>query len=802
MLKSVIPVSFMKDFPNKTYFSIGLLSMGVIAFELMLIQLFSITQWYHFAYMVISVAMLGFGAAGTFITLFEEWFLERYRKLFPLLLLMSGLSMAVVVRLSNGSFFRFDTYLIFMNFRHIGRLVFTYLLFFIPFLLAALALGLTYVKYVRQIGALYFSDLLGSGTGAVLGLVLMWLFFPWEIPGWVSLLPVAAGILALDRKSGVKMWSLAGLSIAVSCLSIVYSPRPQLSEYKSLPKILLLPDASIEMEKNSPYGLIQVVSSPALRYAPGLSLSYQGTVPVRKVVCNNGNWIGSVIPKSPPDSVPILDYTTGALPYFLRDPERVLVLNAGTGEQVVYALAKNTRQITMQEANPVLLDLLRKELATETDSLLYDSALTVYDLEARTLLYTDTNHYELIELPVVSVFGGTSGLDALQEQYLMTREAFGEMWDKLQPDGMISISSWMDYPVRNPIKILATLVETLETKGVENIEEHLLGIRSWGMVTFLLKRSPYTATEIAKVRGFCRKMQFDPLILQDLQVAERDQYNQLQDTLFFDYLDAILSPDRSAFYHSYTFNVRPATDDRPYFSQFIRWKNLSTLSETFNRQGLPFLEIGYLIVVLTFFQMLIIAVVLILLPLSRIRSQVSGKWRLLFYFGGIGLGYMFVEIVLIQRFILYFGNPIYATAAVIACLLVASGAGSYYSSRLMAKGYRVWIGPVVIILLLFLLSGILQPVLLGSIGRPLTAKLIILLLIVVPLGFVMGIPFPTGMTDLSKKGKQGIPWAWGINGYVSVISTALATIIAVELGFWWVMMLAAAGYFLAVLSKV
>jgi len=794
--------SEMQTAPKRTFLSLGLLAAGVIAFELALIQIFSITQWYHFAYMVISVAMLGFGAAGSFLALFEKKLLAGYDALFPSLLLLSGIAMAVVVGVSNLPFFRFDTYLLFSDFRQIGRLAMTYLLFFIPFFLAALTIGLTFVRFVGQIGSLYFSDLFGSGLGGLLSLALMWLFFPGQLPGAIAVLPVLAGLLSIKKINGKGVKWLALVSVAAVCASVIFPPRLELSQFKGISKTLLLPGAKVEAEKNSPFGLAQVVSSPALRHAPGLSLNFQDTVPVRKAVFNNGDWAGAILPVSDPGSANIQDYTTGALPFYLKKPEEVLVLNAGAGEQAAYALAKGAGKVVMQEANPLILSFLREGFAAESDSLLFHPELKVRPLEARTFLYTDTNRYDLILLPVVSSFGGTSGLNAMQEQYAMTSEAFREMWNKLRPGGMVSISTWVDYPLRNPLKVLATLVETLEAEGIKNYDDHLVGIRSWGTITLLMKRSPFSGGEIDKVRAFCREMQFDPFLLRGLQAQERELYNSLQDSLFFSCVDSILSPDRETFYRSYPFNIRPATDNRPYFSQFIRWRHFGALSETFGTQGMPYLEIGYLIVGLTLLQILVIAMVLILLPLFRMRQEAGSRWKVLAYFGGIGLGYMFVEIVLIQRFILYFGNPIYATAAVVSCLLVASGAGSYFSSRFTKRGYKTWMAPVLTILYLLAMTATLNPVLLGSIGWPVWAKVAMLLLLVMPLGFVMGMPFPTGIARLAEKGNSAVPWAWGINGYFSVISTALATIIAVELGFWWVMICAALGYLGAAAGKL
>lgn len=781
----------------RCYFSLGLLTMAVIAYELTLIQVFSITQWYHFAYMVISVAMLGFGAAGTFLALFEKRLLARFSQAFSILLFLSGACMAMANVLAQAELARFDTYLLFSDSRQAGRLLLTYLLFFTPFFLAALAIGLAFVRFSRQIGQLYFADLLGSGLGGLLGLALLWHFLPGQLTGLIALLPLVAGILSAQRPWSRAVMATAALSFLLVGAAIPQPARLQPSQYKSISATLLLPEAKVETERSSPHGLIQVVSSPALRYAPALSLAYQGSVPVRKAIFNNGEWVGALNPAPRPDSVHMLDFTTGALPYRLRRPEKALILNAGAGEQLAHALANGVGEIAVVEANPVILSLLRNELAAETDSLLFRPGVRVYELEARTFLMADTSAYGLIVLPMTGTFGGGAGLNAMQEQYLLTIEAFREMWNRLGPDGMIAVSCWMDYPARNPLKILATLMEVLQAEGIRDARQHLAAARSWGTVTFLLKKSPLSAAETARARAFCREMLFDPLILGGLRPEERQQYNEMQDPLFFEYIDTILSPGREAFYDAYDFNVRPATDNRPYFSQFLRWASLPALAAQWSNRQLPFLEAGYLVVVLTFVQILLTALVLILAPLFRIGFRGGQKRWSLLYFGSLGLGYMFIEIVLIQQFILFFGKPAFATAAVISGLLIASGAGSWYSSRLALSPRRLRLIAWLIALLVVLYAGLARPLLLNAVALGPGAKLTLLLLLTSPIGFLMGMPFPLGIRLLSEKRRGNIPWAWGVNGFLSVISAALATIIATELGFRWVMALAAAAYILA-----
>ena len=297
-------------------------------------------------------------------------------------------------------------------------------------------------------------------------------------------------------------------------------------------------------------------------------------------------------------------------------------------------------------------------------------------------------------------------------------------------------------------------------------------------------------------------MMFDPVILPQLSPEERNRYNQFQDDLFFDYIDKITSSEKETFYEDYDFNIKPASDNRPYFSQYIKWSNLKRLAQFFGNRSLPFFEIGYLLVIITLIQISIASFVLILLPLFKIRWKGKSKAGIILYFGGIGLGYMFVEMVFIQRFILYFGNPVYAASAVITSLLIFSGLGSYHSNYFTLYKKRLLTIFIFIVLVLFAYSFILTPVLQQTVHVNLFLKLLIIFLITAPLAFCMGIPFPAGLSQISKVSSAWIPWAWGINGCISVISTALATVVAVEMGFTWVMLFAALAYCLPLFVQV
>jgi hypothetical protein len=299
-------------------------------------------------------------------------------------------------------------------------------------------------------------------------------------------------------------------------------------------------------------------------------------------------------------------------------------------------------------------------------------------------------------------------------------------------------------------------------------------------------------------------MNFDPVILPGITETERERFNKLQDTSLYSMFDSILQSkkEREKLYSKYPFNIKPATDNRPYFSQFLQWTSIPLLADLFGNQAVPFFEVGYLLFYLTLIQITILAILFIIIPLFGLGFKGESKLRILAYFSGLGLGYMFIEIILIQRFTLYFGNVIYAAVLVVGLMLISSGFGSLVSQMITPKPYRITLIVSIIIIsfiiYLLFLSGWLKT----TIGFSLTTKIILSVLLISPTAFFMGMPFPLGLKQLSALNDSTIAWAWGINGVFSVISTVLATIIAVELGFISVMVFSIAAYSLVLASNL
>jgi len=782
------------SYPPRLLLSVGLLSVAMIAYQLSLMQYLSIVQWYHFAYMVIAIALLGFGAAGTFIALFRSFLLKRIGVLLPLLMVLSGIFMPFSIWLSGQPFARFDTYLLFVEQHQLWQLLLYELLFFIPFFFCALAIGLVFVKYTSNIGKLYFSNLVGSGLGGIAAIVLFWNAAPTLIPFITGFAAIIAALLILPvyRK---QIWLIATATTAVALLlvGLIYPPSLPISQYKGLSTTLDLPEATIEEASNSPYGWTQYVSSPALRYAPGLSLSYMEEVPIVDAVFSNGDWAGAVL-QSSQDSR-ILDYTTAAVAWELATHNKVLVLDAGTGIRTQYAEIKGATRIDHVESNELVSAFAEaKTRFKEKDN------VSVHRQDARSFLAKSTEKYNLISLPSLGAFGGSAGLQALQEEYLLTKEAFSKIYDQLENNGFLEMTVWMDYPYRNSLKITATISEILAEKGIDYPENHLIAVRSWNAMTFLVKKTPFTEVEVGKIREFCERLYFDPLLLPGITHEERVAFNMIEDHSLFTLTDSLVSGDREKVYAGYDFHLRPATDDRPYFSQFLRLKSFPHLQELFGSQSASFFELGYLIVGVTFIQSLLLALLLIIFPLFFLKTKLTNKGWTLGYFSGIGIGFMFVEIVLIQRFILYLGHPVYSVAAVISGMLLLSGLGSWFSSKVQLSMAAIQKVVLLIVGLLLVYAVVLSPILQATIGYSLPVKIVLALLFIGLPSFFMGMPFPLGLRFLSGRNESGVPWAWGINGCLSVVSASFATILAIEVGFSALMLFAASAYLITLLS--
>ncbi|HUG99923.1 MAG TPA: spermidine synthase-like protein [Gammaproteobacteria bacterium] len=779
--------------------AVAFASAAVIAFQLVLMQLLAIAQWHHFAYMVISMALLGFGAAGTALALMPDFFVRHYHVALPALLLAAGMAMASTSWLV-GLAGDFDAFLLFFDRGQVGLLLFYYAACCLPFFFAGLAITLAFYREVTRIGTLYFANLAGSGAGAVLVIGLLWMLPAARLAGLLALLLMAAAWMSQPTVRRTHAAIGAG-ALLLPLLSIAWPAAPASSEYKDIHGALQLPGARVTYRTSSPYGLLEAVSADSQRFAPSLSLRFRGEPPVRDVLFNDGEYFGTLLGRDAGRTGHILDHTTRALPYELRAARSVLVLNAATGNDVSHALSRGAGRIDAVEPHRQVNDLLQNRRPEWIDALYGDPAVRLHGSSARVQLGRAAGSpYDLVVLPVIGSFGGTAGVRALQEQYHLTLEAFRAMWATLGKQGMIAVTVWHEDPPRASLRLLATWRQLLDEQAVANRLAHVAAIRSWGTMTFLLSRAPFDRDERERLRTFGHAMAFDPLLLEDLGPDEREHYNRVGDRAWFEALDTLLAGDPEAYHEDALLNTRPARDDRPFFNHFIKLRNIPQLYYTYGARQLPYLELGFVLAGATFVQIVLAAVLLIVLPLFRLGWAGTRRRWTLAYFACLGIGFMFFEIVLIQKLLLYLDQPAYAAATVLTALLVSSGAGSWWSSRRDASA-RVLAGTGLLVAALIVLYTFgLRPVLGLSMGWPLAAKSAAVFLLLAPPAFFMGMMFPFGLRRLSVADARQIPWACAIDSCLSVSATALATLVALDAGFTSVMLAAGVAYLLAALA--
>ncbi|HUL11028.1 MAG TPA: SAM-dependent methyltransferase [Methylococcaceae bacterium] len=794
--------------------SVALISASALAYEILLMRLFSIVQWHHFAYMMISLALLGFGASGTFLTLARNFLLPRFTAAFTTNASLLGLSSALCFLAAQTV--PFNALEILWSASEWRKLIFIYLLLIPPFFFAANCVGLAFQHFKDDLGRIYAADLLGSGLGALGVVLLLFLAFPLtalRLIGGGGLIAAALGWLGLG---GVPRQRAALLAAAAPILWVVLSlggAELKPVEYKGLAQTLQVIGASKLAERSSPLGLLTVVQSPTIpfRYAPGLSLNSPGEVPEQLAVFTDGDGM-SVINRysGDPKTLTFLDYIPSALPYHLlpRKPY-VLVLGAGGGSEVLQALYHKAELIDAVELNGQMVDLMRHEYGDFAGHIYENPRVRVRVDEARGFVAASKDHYDLIQLALLDAFNASSaGLYALNESYVYTVEALREYLAHLNSGGMLAITRWIRLPPRDDVKLFATAVEALEHAGVAQPGQQLAWIRSWQTSTLLIKNGEFSPDEIAALRRFCAERSFDIVWYPGVQAEETNVYNVLKEPYFFQAATALLGVDRRSFIARYKFDIEPATDDRPYFFRFFRWPLLPELLERRGAGGLSMLDMGYLTLIAALFQAAIVSVLLILAPLKtlgRIGNQAirqAQRRRAAVYFSAIGLAFMFMEIVYIQKFILYLAHPLYAIPVVLAGFLFFAGLGSGFAARIepqyaSAKVARA-VGLIALVSFAYL---ILLPLLFGaSMGLPAPVKIVIVLGLIAPIAFFMGLPFPLGLSRLAQSSAALIPWVWGINGCASVIAAILATLLAIHFGQTVVLLLALLMYATAVWS--
>ncbi len=755
----------------------ALLSAATLAYQVLLVRVFAIEQFHHFAYMAVGVAMLGFGAAGTLVAVAgripartaSRWFGTSATAAASALIASPALTHAISVDFTQ-IVWAVDPWI---------RLGLTYVLLALPFGLAALAILLGLGLEADRPGLIYGASFLGSGAGAVVATASL----AWLLPE--RALAVPAAIAALAALAAPTLGGLASVGlrwgVAAAVVGVLFHPlwRLEVTPYKGLPQVEAFPGSRRIAEHPSPLGWVVAVQAPAFRDAPGLSLGYRGGLPPQTAIFVDGQLVGARTDWSSADADPgVLDWLPSALPYALGGRERVLVLGAGGGTEVWNAAWHGARSVVAVERHTDVAGL-----AATPERILGANVEWVIG-DARAVAARREGSFDLVTLGLGGRGPGTAaaGLHALNEDFLHTVDAYVAYLARLGPQGVLAITRWLSVPPRGSVRVILTAAEALRRTAPESIGSGLVVMRSWATATVLVKPSGFTSEEAEALGTWAELRSFDIDWRPGLD-APASTFHLIDRPALFEAAAVAASPtEAKEWAEAYPFDVEPVDDARPYPGQHLRAGSLVALLRAPRSDWLPFAEWGYIALLATLLQCVALAVLAILVPAALGAGSV-GRRRLapiLAYFSAVGLAYLAVEIAAIQQLSLLLGHPVYAVTAVLVAFLVSSGLGSIWSDRIgTGRARRLLLGLSVLGLAysgaLLGLVHLMQPL-------PLPARAAFGGLTVAPLAFLMGVPFPVGLRALAPGGGACTAWAWAANGFASVVAAPAAALVAVEAG--------------------
>jgi SAM-dependent methyltransferase len=896
--------------------AVFLIALSVLLLEVAITRVFAIVLWHHFAYMVISLALLGFGASGSLLTLFTtrgRTFTTR-----SIALCASGYGLAVVGAFLLITSLQIDSLEIWRQPSGLVGLGLCFIALALPFLLAGLALGSTFTRHPQHIGSLYAADLIGSALGAAIAPLLL------EHCGSTGTVFAAAAIGGISGavfahaeapRHGSQHWAIAGaLVIAALGFSGGLGPIPALrwdvpfAPHKEVPRVF--PGGHAEKTIHSATAQVDV-SLPTRTYmsiggqfgdrdwmfAEQRAVTQDGTAPTML-------YAGA----SKIENFPALDDSQAASGYIAhraagRKDLDVLVIGCGGGVDVMTALYCGASHVTAVDVNSAMIQMVRDEYGPYIGHLFKDPRVELMNAEGRAFARSSGRLFDQIQMSGVDTYTAlASGAYTLSESYLYTVEAVKDFVSHLKPNGIVTWSRFMmTYPkqARETIR-LANIARTgLEELGIAEAWKHIVVLQAHGWASTMVKKSPWTPAELAALRQFSADQRFLGLVfdpergkdgpfegsrMQNI-LCERRAEDALRSTAKAiaggatdnavpePWLKAVthafraaadgesdvararleefcttLGPDvapralpyllkardeihtfmqgeaqyfeaqqrdfatlirgsaaeRDAFVRDYFYDLSPSRDDSPYFFDYFR---LSRFREAAARGGdwaaeyHPEFPVGHMVLLSSITLISILAIAFILLPLRRVNvgATVRGlRWRWFAWFGALGVGFMFIEIALMQKLTLFLGHPAHAISVVLTGMLAFSGIGAMLSGRIRHVSARTFSSVVLSILVLGFAAMLgLEQVLAQLLDLPFAVRVATALGIIAPFALLLGMPFPLGLRMLERTAPALVPWGWAVNGFLSVLSSMLATLIAMQTGFSLLLGLAALLYGLA-----
>ncbi len=743
------------------YAGVALTTLAALLLELTLTRIFSVVFYYHFAFLAISVALFGLGAGGVFSYVVSRWEGNLFQKLGRLGVFTS---LSIVVSL------------VFLLTRTDAQGYLTILLIYffsaMPFLFAGAIVSLAISETIERVEKVYFFDLLGAAAGCLLLIPLLNVFGGPNTVIVVAVLFAATAAIwyNLSRHFSGRAGAVA-LALALTAL-LVFNIKYNWIDVRSAKGMKL---ENEQFVKWNSFSRIAVSREPGTNL-PNIVIDADAATGIAQFDFDK---------LDAPAKEKLLEHGPG-LPYKLRPGAKTLIIGPGGGWDVSRALASGSKDVTGVEINPIIATtVMRERFRALSHDLYLRPEIRIAVEDGRSFVRRTPEKYQVIQATLVDTWASTAaGAFSLSENNLYTSDAFYDYLSHLTDDGILAFTRWGFDPPRESLRVISLAIDALERLGESDAAGHVIvaregadKIRGWGATdTVIVSRKPFS--------------------LEGLRAAEIAMAQPGMDVIYMPgttrptpFQSLLLAPDRALFFESYQYDVRPLNDNRPFFFYTVQPRDIWNFLRQAARENADF-KINRAVPMLfgVLFVSLVATVITLVLPPLVLKQALPSDKRLrlfLLYFVCLGAGYIMIQVALIQKFVLLLGHPTYALTVIIFSMLLSSGLGSYYSKRIVA-------GSAERLRLVLLFIVILVPVLgyfaglVSNLGPawPLPAKMLATVLVVSPLAFLMGIPFPTGLATLESWENSAVRWGWSMNAASSVFGSALAIFLAIYLGLY------------------
>lgn len=760
----------------KLYSGILLASLATLALQVLQVRIFSVMLWHHLAYMVITVTLLGFGAAGAYVAVkgvgnTEDEARNKAGKTALLASLTTILGFAVVTRIPLDTYMESDILQFSFIFLYYAFLV-------VPYFFLGLTITILLTRFTEIIHRLYFWNLLGSAIGCVVFLV-----FLVTLGGEGSVFAIAgiAALAAAPIFASKKMIATALVTTVIMLVLIPFSnsiipvmpaPSKALGGFHHF-----VDDLKVESVTWDPVARIDVVSSPKFKDM----LRYHDAE-VKKIFTIDGDaftlfygWEKEL------DKIPEIGETLYASAYLFKNKPKVAIIGLGGGTDVVTALHFNSPDVTAVEINQAMIDAAMTSFNEYPINPYKDPRVNLIHEEGRSFLRRVDDKYDIIQMSGVDTWSAlATGAYVLSENYLYTKNAFEEYYNHLSKDGIMCMIRWIFDPPRECLRLVTTQTEILMERGVKSPWNHMVVLRQGLLASVVTKMRPFSKQDIDNLKRTLKGKEK----LEIIYVPGGKGNNA-----FYRYFNALQSGKGDIFVDQYPFKLTSVDDDRPFFFEFYKWGD--TFKSQMGKGGylIATKPTGYIILLASLIQAFIFGTIFILVPLWKFKRRglvVDKSKQMIAYFAALGLGFMFVEVSLMQKFVLFLGHPTYSIAVTLFTLLTFSGIGSFIAGKLQlnTKPQKIiFTATLAISVLIAVYAFALTPLFNSLLGLPILGRVLTSIVLLAPLGILMGMPFPTGLSYVEKGARSFVPWAFGINGVASVVASIFCILIALLGGF-------------------